>query len=486
DYQSMMLQTTAGCPFRCDFCDIVQFNGGFSRPKAPDHVARELQAILDTGFRGSVFTVDDNFVGAPAAMIGILDSMIEFQRAHDYPFSFSTQASVNLGAPELQPLLGKMKQAGFGSVFLGIENPDPAALRAMNKKQNIKIDIPTVVRRIQAQGIEVLAGFILGGDEDSPATAGEIVEFVKRNRIFTAMAGILTPVPHTPLYERLRTEGRLLPAEYTGNNTDDEIQFHPRHFTPAQLRDGIHEVLVGLFRPEEAYRRAVAMIASLRIHIFSRAPVQPRYLKAAALLFWRQGVQRRDPDYFRLLGRAIRLDRRLVRRWRARSRRLRRALHDSRSGVLPARDRTAAGMMLQLAYEYAVRFHTHSKLSDLDQWLDRARTRLRTGTLTPAELQSAYDDAQRLVRLNLRRFRFPGLSFARAVEAGIKTHHYESVMRAIVERDERAERDHGARKTRRRSAEGLRMKRPSAGRIPSHALEPIAASHELNGKVKTG
>ena len=157
-YNSLMLQTTAGCPFRCDFCDIIQFNGGFSRPKAPAAVQRELEAILATGFRGAVFSVDDNFIGNPAATSVNLDAMIEFQRAHGYPFTFHTQASVNLGTPELAPLLEKMKLAGFDAVFLWIENPDEDALRRMNKKQNIKVDIQATVAAIQGCGIEVYGG----------------------------------------------------------------------------------------------------------------------------------------------------------------------------------------------------------------------------------------------------------------------------------------------------------------------------------------
>lgn len=208
-YHSMMIQTTAGCPFRCDFCDIVQFNGGFGRPKSPDAVSGELESILDTGYRGSVFSVDDNFIGVPAAISEILDAMIEFQREHDYPFSFYTQASVNLGSRKLEPLIEKMRLAGFGAVFLGIETPDPDALRGMNKKQNLKVDVRAAIAKIQQAGIEVYAGFIFGGDEDTPSTADRIIEFVKETKIFTAMTGMLTPVPHTPLYERRRRDDAL-------------------------------------------------------------------------------------------------------------------------------------------------------------------------------------------------------------------------------------------------------------------------------------
>src|SRR5678816_1359717 len=141
NYRAMMMQTTVGCRFRCDFCDIIQFNGGFTRPRTLESVRQDLDALLALGYRGGVFTVDDNFVGNPEAIGSILQVMIEFQRAHDYPFSFYTQASLDLGSPKLAHLLPLMKAAGFSEVFLGIENPDPAALSRMNKKQNLKVGI---------------------------------------------------------------------------------------------------------------------------------------------------------------------------------------------------------------------------------------------------------------------------------------------------------------------------------------------------------
>ena len=134
NYRAMMMQTTVGCRFRCEFCDIIQFNGGFTRPKTLASVRRELDALLALGYRGGIFTVDDNFVGNPEAIESILHVMIDFQRTHDYPFSFYTQASLDLGSPKLAHLLPLMKAAGFSEVFLGIENPDPAALRGYEQE----------------------------------------------------------------------------------------------------------------------------------------------------------------------------------------------------------------------------------------------------------------------------------------------------------------------------------------------------------------
>ncbi|PYP61676.1 MAG: B12-binding domain-containing radical SAM protein, partial [Gemmatimonadetes bacterium] len=204
DYRAMMMQTTVGCRFRCDFCDIIQFNGGFTRPKTLASVGNELAALLALGYRGGIFTVDDNFVGNPEAIESILHVMIDFQRAHDYPFSFYTQASLDLGSAKLAHLLPLMKEAGFSEVFLGIENPDPAALQGMNKKQNLKVDIAETVATIQHAGIEVMAGFIFGSDEDTIDTATAISAFATGVAIPTAMTGMLTPIPHTPLGERLR------------------------------------------------------------------------------------------------------------------------------------------------------------------------------------------------------------------------------------------------------------------------------------------
>ncbi|HEX2779006.1 MAG TPA: radical SAM protein, partial [Gemmatimonadaceae bacterium] len=243
EYRSMMMQTTVGCRFRCDFCDIIQFNGGFTRPKTLESVRLELDTLYDAGYRGGIFTVDDNFVGNPEAIEAILQVMIDFQRERDYPFSFYTQASLDLGSEKLAHLLPLMKEAGFSEVFLGIENPDPAALKGMNKKQNLKVDIAATVAKIQQAGIEVMAGFIFGCDEDTIATADAIAAFATDVAIPTAMTGMLTPIPYTPLAERLRAEGRLHEAEFSGNNTDDEVQFSPARMSSEEMQRGYHRIL---------------------------------------------------------------------------------------------------------------------------------------------------------------------------------------------------------------------------------------------------
>ena len=143
---------------------------------------RRAQALYNLGYRGGVFTVDDNFVGNPVAIESILHVMIDFQRQHDYPFSFYTQASLDLGSPKLSTVTAHETCGVLGGV-LGIENPDPAALRGMNKKQNTKVDIAVTVRQMQTVGIEVMAGFIFGSDEDTIETAGAVASFAAQAAI---------------------------------------------------------------------------------------------------------------------------------------------------------------------------------------------------------------------------------------------------------------------------------------------------------------
>jgi radical SAM superfamily enzyme YgiQ (UPF0313 family) len=441
DYHSMMLQTTAGCPFRCDFCDIVQFNGGFSRPRSPEVVRRELEAILATGFRGSVFGVDDNFVGARDAIPGILDAMIEFQREHDYPFTFFTQASVTLGLPGMAPVIDRMKRAGFTAVFLGIETPDERALHAWNKKQNLKVDVPETVARIQAAGIEVYAGFIFGGDEDTPSAADRIVEFAKRTRIFTAMAGMLTPIPHTPLYRRLRDEGRLLLSEFSGNNTDDEVQLVPRRMTTAEMKAGIHRIMAGLFEPPESYRRALEMLRAVQPHSFVRRRLTMRYAKAGLMSVWRQGVRRLDREYFAFLWRARKLDREIRRRTRREARRLRREARRLGARLGEIRDGMGVSFpeqarledLVELAHDFRTRFRPELSLEQVRAWVADVEERIRSGApLAADEVRTIYENARGALKARGRLHRFPGVILVGAIEAAIKGLHYEKVVRSVV------------------------------------------------------
>ena len=436
-YRAMLIQTTVGCRFRCDFCDIIQFNGGFTRPKTIESVHDELEALLALGHRGGVFTVDDNFVGNPEAIELILHEMIEFQRRHDYPFSFYTQASLDLGSEKLAHLLPLMKQAGFEQVFLGIENPDPAALRGMNKKQNVKVDIARTVATIQAAGIEVMAGFIFGGDEDTPATAQAIASFAEETAIPTAMTGMLTPIPHTPLAERLRSEGRLRESEFSGNNTDDQVQFIPRNMSVEEMHAGYYLILERLFSSGAMYRRAGALLERLRPHIFRGRTLRRSDVRAAFRSLWRQGVVRRSRlDYARLLLKGVRLD--MVR--------LREASHaledvEQRLEALArgARDRleadrTALLALVERARDAAVRAQPNKPLDEIAKWAAALQARIEQGTPTTDDLQSLYRWAKEFFVRQRMVHRFPGAYVVKAFDLAIKGLHYETVMTGVVRR----------------------------------------------------
>ena len=447
DYRAMMMQTTVGCRFRCDFCDIIQFNGGFTRPKTLDSVRRELDALLALGYRGGIFTVDDNFVGNPEAIESILRVMIEFQRAHDYPFSFYTQASLDLGSPKLAHLLPLMKAAGFSEVFLGIENPDPAALQGMNKKQNLKVDIAETVAKIQQAGIEVMAGFIFGSDEDTVDTADAIAAFATGVGIPTAMTGMLTPIPHTPLSERLRAEGRLREAEFSGNNTDDEVQFVPRRMSTEDMHRGYFRILEQLFSPGAMYQRSRALLARLEPHIFHGRQMRPADLRAGLRSLWRQGVVRASRrDYFGLLSMALRRD---VASFRAAgrasaemTRRLQSLSRGDRPGVAE-REIDWLTALVERAREALVRAQPEQRLEEIATWATTIQARIAARSPTTDDLRTLYRWSREYFVRQRRQHRFPGAFLVKAVNLAIKGLHYETVMYGIVRDTEgaRNERD---------------------------------------------
>lgn len=440
DYRALMKQTTVGCRFRCDFCDIIQFNGGFTRPKTLESIREELSIMYDLGHRGGIFTVDDNFVGNPQAIEIILEEMIGFQREHDYPFSFYTQASLDLGSPKLQHLLPLMKQAGFNEVFLGIENPDPTALKKMNKKQNLMVDIADTVGLIQDAGIEVMAGFIFGGDEDTPQTADAIADFAKKVAIPTAMTGMLTPIPHTPLAERLREEGRLLESEFSGNNSDDEVQLVPKNMTPEAMKTNYHRILQSLFGPGEIYHRASDLIDRLNPHIFRSPHVSRSDLHAALQSLWKQGILSRERGaYRRLLWKAARSD-------FARYRSAGRAAADlgrklaalaSESKVLSLTEERAGELsaMIERARDALVRARPDRTLEEVRRMVDRVRDGLEARRVAREDAELLYGLNREFFRYARRAHRFPGVYLVKAFELSIKGMHYETVMMGIVRGD---------------------------------------------------
>ncbi len=216
-YSSLALQYSRGCPFDCEFCDITQMFGRSSRTKTSEQVIRELEAILANGFHGSVFIVDDNFIGNKNEVRKLLKALKDWQEKHRFPFSFFTEASLNLANPDMSDVLNLMPEAGFEEIFVGIESTDPDALRIADKVQN-RGNLHEKVRIIQEAGLEVTAGFIIGLDGDKTESGRALAEFIRATGIVMPMPGLLTVLPGTNLEKRLKAEGRMLGAS-GGNNT---------------------------------------------------------------------------------------------------------------------------------------------------------------------------------------------------------------------------------------------------------------------------
>ena len=225
-YESMALQSSRGCPFNCEFCDIIEMFGRVPRYKLPEQFIHEMDILYESGFRGSLFIVDDNFIGNKKKVRELLDHIIEWQKSRNYPFSLFTEASINLAQEEA--LMDQMVAAGLDMVFVGIETPVQATLEQTNKQQNTKTDIIESVSKIQAKGIEVMGGFIVGFDSDPENIFDLQIEFIQKAGIPLAMIGTLIALPNTQLYRRLEREGRIM-GETDGNNTHSmEMNFVPR------------------------------------------------------------------------------------------------------------------------------------------------------------------------------------------------------------------------------------------------------------------
>jgi radical SAM superfamily enzyme YgiQ (UPF0313 family) len=251
DYVSLSMQISRGCPFNCEFCDIIVMNGRIPRVKGPEQVLRELNAIKKIGFHGTVLVVDDNFIGNKAKVRDLLVEMIDWQKWNDFPFSFTTEASINLADDEV--LMSMMAEAGFNQVFLGLETPSSASLTECGKNQNTNRDVVASIKRIQAHGINTFGGFIVGFDSDTKDIFEAQIKFIQEAGVVVAMVGMLQALPKTRLYKRLLGENRIS-AESSGNNTDCFINFVPK-MDREVLIAGYRKILKTIYSPKKYYER---------------------------------------------------------------------------------------------------------------------------------------------------------------------------------------------------------------------------------------
>jgi radical SAM superfamily enzyme YgiQ (UPF0313 family) len=250
-YSTMTVQYSRGCPFNCEFCDIIEIYGRRPRTKAVAQVLAELDQLRAAGWRDAVFIVDDNFIGNKPRAKELLSALKVWRKKNDSGFAFITEASLNL-ADDVE-LMQLMKDAGFRSVFLGIETPDVSGLIATNKLQNTRRSLLESVAVIQSYGIEVMGGFILGFDTDHEDIFDRMVEFIQTSGIPIAMVGLLQAMPGTQLFRRLRGEGRIVDAG-GGNNTSLRLNFLP-HMDATQLMEGYRSVLKRIYASGAYYER---------------------------------------------------------------------------------------------------------------------------------------------------------------------------------------------------------------------------------------
>lgn len=245
-YASGALQFSRGCPFQCEFCDIIVTFGRKPRNKRPEQVIAELEDMVRAGFH-SVFIVDDNFIGNKKAAKELLEQLVIWQEKNGYPVRLSTEASLNLADdPRLVEL---MYQANFRHVFMGIETPREDSLKEVKKFQNTHGDsIPQKLERIQRAGIDIHAGFIVGFDSDDHAIFEDQFRFIQDNGILLAMVGMLGAIPKTPLYDRLKKEGRLV-------EDDPNLNFVPKQMSRDELQRGYWKLVERLYTPENFLER---------------------------------------------------------------------------------------------------------------------------------------------------------------------------------------------------------------------------------------
>ncbi|MDP7115759.1 MAG: DUF4070 domain-containing protein [Candidatus Woesearchaeota archaeon] len=296
DYAVMPIQYSRGCPFNCEFCDIIVMNGRTPRAKTPTQLEKEFDALYNAGWIGSVFIVDDNFIGNRGLVKKMLPVLIEWQKKHDYPFTLLTEASTNLADDE--ELMRLMSSANFYKVFLGIETPNPESLRECSKVQNLKGSLMENVQKIQAHGMQVMGGFIVGFDSDTESIFDTQINFIQDVGVVTAMVGMLAALPQTRLWHRLKDEGRLLDVT-KGDNTNDQLNFVPK-MGAEKLLAGYKKIISTIYSPKQYYERINTLLKVYKPTVKNR--LKKEDLQAFIRSMWRIGLLSRSRyQYWKLI-----------------------------------------------------------------------------------------------------------------------------------------------------------------------------------------
>ena len=285
-YDTISIQFSRGCPFNCDFCNVTALLGHRPRTKTAAQIIAELDSLYAVGWRKSIFFVDDNFIGNKKQIKSeVLPALIEWRKGKT-GMPFSTEASINLADDPV--LLKLMVQAGFDTVFVGIETPNEDSLAECSKNQNKGRDLVESVKQLQRAGLQVQGGFIVGFDNDSPSIFQQQIDFIQKSGIVTAMVGLLQAPLGTRLYERMQKEGRLV-NEFSGDNVDGSTNIIPRMGLES-LRKGYRTILNQIYAPKFYYERVLTFLREyqapgIKIHL------EPQYVLALWRSIYQLGIR---------------------------------------------------------------------------------------------------------------------------------------------------------------------------------------------------
>ena len=303
NYATMSVQFSRGCPFDCEFCDIIKLYGRVPRTKSPEQVLEELDSLYRLGWRGPVFLVDDNFIGNKRDALKLLPAIAEWQKRRGYPFTLSTEASANLAL--MDTMMDAMVEAGFDSVFVGIETPNPKALLKTKKSQNTSKQqenyLFSAVRKIQQRGMQVQGGFILGLDGDDEGAFDAQIEFIQETGIPVAPIYLLTAVKGTDMYERMKLENRLLETPIGTNAMTLNFKTEMNYST---LIEGYKRVIATLYDPtlENYFSRCLTLFRHLKPVGHLRKPKGKHEIAAAFMRVRRCLPPEQIPAYSKFVG----------------------------------------------------------------------------------------------------------------------------------------------------------------------------------------
>ncbi len=307
-YASMNIQFSRGCPFNCEFCNVTTLFGHTSRLKTPQQIITELNCIYASGWRSSIFFVDDNFIGNKNYLKKyLLPALIEW-RKNKKGCVFFTEASINLSDdPEL---LKMMVTAGFDSVFIGIESPDEKSLTECHKTQNKNRDLLESVATIQRSGLQVMGGFIVGFDSDLPSIFQRQIDFIQKSGIVTAMVGMLQAPPGTRLFERLKGENRLI-NNFSGDNVNGTTNIIPQ-MGMDRLLDGYQSIMKQIYAPKNYYCRVKTLLKELKTPEIKQPINVQRFLSVFRSAFWLGVWGKERFHYWKLMSWTLFIKPRLV------------------------------------------------------------------------------------------------------------------------------------------------------------------------------